>query len=1800
MRFAYSTSFFLLWVMTLHTMNVLRHRFPKTLDPKNIAPIAPSSQQLPHVHTTDKAHVHNNNENDPKLICIVITFMRSSDPQKTRANDLTMRMYKTLPAVLPLLALSRSSPDNAVDAWLSAGNAESSILKQTQCNEHGTPLVSSLFEQAEEKCPASVPFVAYANADILFDNGLTQTLEMVRDWQPKSGIMIVGRRSNVDMAPHFSTNAQQQLRDVFNAQSELFMEWAQDYFITTRRLVDWPRLPPYVIGRRAYDNALVDWAFHNAILVDATETIKAVHQTLADGNFAGQSDIHADKEYNANLPGGAWDHGATSGAAYKTAPSLGRGLQILDQKTGTQVFSISPGMVYMGTHRSFESIPDPAIVVFGNDSYLPFMLNMLCNLRHFPRMLQHTLMVVPDAQTAQALLDSGVPITVAVSPFESVQGEHDYYTDKYRDILVWRANTLLTLLAREKTVLCMEADVIVYQDLLDQPELRQSTDLTLFWDHTVYGAGFVLFAPTQHAKQFYVEVLKILVSKTEMDNEAITRLVQSSSVTFGKFERCRYRSGASFKFPEQFEDCAQIPVVVQQLNWVVGMQAKIQLAQAHRGWFLQDQQQCAQRDLRAVIMTMDRADSLSRLLQSIQQADASTMKTDIHVSVDVGSDGIPDKGVMQAIAKAHIAWGERGFFTYKVWERPVGIFGNWVDAWEAELYQPDLYKAVVLLEDDLELSPHFAKWFIGAHQTYAGPGVGSVTGQRAQLVAKGGGGNFENLGDINAFAYRLMATWSHSPTHANWAAFRAWVKPKHADSQFRPYVDGITPTDWYRKFEAKGTQHTMWEMWYLKFCELHNCFTVYPWVDHGGKTVACNWREKGLHYDGNEAQQCDFPLMQQWDPNLLLQKPLPFYDWDVSLVQQQHSIHIPEAMRKTMLSACPVHSTCHNVASDSYLSLLAEEEAERTSAQRDTLLLNDAWIHPEGHVLQCNGQSKAVGGGSCHSGPPPDMTCDATMPSHKTVVVITHYWGQGYFHFFVESLPRLAQFADEHPDLKHNVEIHIPENGGAKHAAEMVALLGFPNTVSGSIRADRVFIPPPTPCGGHVHGPHMPRLRSMLRHALGDPAPVASKLILIKRAGRRSISNHDQLLASLQKHWDVVVHLGEGTFVEQLTVFASASVVVGPHGAGLANIMVMQPGAKVYEFIPVQGGLNVCYTVLAVTLGLQYFTNYEPASDSESSWDVDVDHVVRVLSQTASGPTKTQQETLVYFYKYATDDLPPQHYAWDILHSSSQKNKGQTVFLTNIATRHIENVRMAGLQDSEDLKVFRSVYRPWGLEEPWEQHNLERFFYLSVFMKREKLQAVFYFDSDVLLTDTLPRIDPSCDSVVDLEGGHPRMQAATMYWAVWAGTAFLKAAVLDDFIQFTLKVYSSDSSMKLLEKKKAEAPYVCDMTLWYLFVAKAEMAAQWGFDASSLPETKRWHFCDSQALGFDHQHGHTRNNGQGLRSIHFQGELKADIGPFLARSPAASSILLYPKQQIDNFWGAGHTELMLEIGNKCSTPLKQCSFVSECETAECLQSLDAVLFISGIPGRVDTEARQLFAKKKPRISAVWNTEKDNDESRAQLDRQLFGRRISYSFDADIDTSQACDGMLQLRDQLTRGISRKNRKGTIGVISNCGAAFRNTYITNMMLHTDIDHYGDCFRNMQNTDRERSRAEWHDSKIKMMRGYMFALAMENNKEPGYITEKIFDAYIAGAIPVFYGTEDVFKYMPRASMLYVEDFASEKALAQHMAHIQRNASLYMSYFKWGIEHVNETIEKFKCGTHVLCQFCDLARAPTTPATG
>jgi hypothetical protein len=46
----------------------------------------------------------------------------------------------------------------------------------------------------------------------------------------------------------------------------------------------------------------------------------------------------------------------------------------------------------------------------------------------------------------------------------------------------------------------------------------------------------------------------------------------------------------------------------------------------------------------------------------------------------------------------------------------------------------------------------------------------------------------------------------------------------------------------------------------------------------------------------------------------------------------------------------------------------------------------------------------------------------------------------------------------------------------------------------------------------------------------------------------------------------------------------------------------------------------------------------------------------------------------------------------------------------------------------------------------------------------------------------------------------------------------------------------------------------------------------------------------------------------------------------------------------------------------------------------------------------------------------------------------------------------------------------------------------------------------------------------SKIDLMRRYRYALVFENQRQPGYVSEKLLDAFVAGAVPIYWGAPDI----------------------------------------------------------------------------
>ncbi len=85
---------------------------------------------------------------------------------------------------------------------------------------------------------------------------------------------------------------------------------------------------------------------------------------------------------------------------------------------------------------------------------------------------------------------------------------------------------------------------------------------------------------------------------------------------------------------------------------------------------------------------------------------------------------------------------------------------------------------------------------------------------------------------------------------------------------------------------------------------------------------------------------------------------------------------------------------------------------------------------------------------------------------------------------------------------------------------------------------------------------------------------------------------------------------------------------------------------------------------------------------------------------------------------------------------------------------------------------------------------------------------------------------------------------------------------------------------------------------------------------------------------------------------------------------------------------------------------------------------------------------------------------------------------------------------------------------------------------------------------------------NDKSKILSQYKFAIAYENSRETGYVTEKIFDCFRAGCVPVYFGAYNIEEFIPKNCFVDRRDFANNQALYNYL--INMNKETYMTYMQ------------------------------------
>ncbi len=208
----------------------------------------------------------------------------------------------------------------------------------------------------------------------------------------------------------------------------------------------------------------------------------------------------------------------------------------------------------------------------------------------------------------------------------------------------------------------------------------------------------------------------------------------------------------------------------------------------------------------------------------------------------------------------------------------------------------------------------------------------------------------------------------------------------------------------------------------------------------------------------------------------------------------------------------------------------------------------------------------------------------STLSGHSYTIACLS--SEGYAHWLLDSLPRLFAI-DRTPVDELNLIVSRPLN---RWQEQSLAMLGMDNLKvialeNRRLEVEALYLPS---FAGSTGNPHPYGCQWMRERLLKDSTKRRRLYVTRRRAERRRIVNEHQLEPILADNGFEIVEAESLSFEEQVEMFGEAEAIVGPHGAGLTNILFAPAGCKVLEIFD-PNHVKVMYYALADVLKQPYW-----------------------------------------------------------------------------------------------------------------------------------------------------------------------------------------------------------------------------------------------------------------------------------------------------------------------------------------------------------------------------------------------------------------------------------------------------------------------------------------------------------------------------------------------------------------------------------------------------------------------------------
>ena len=154
-------------------------------------------------------------------------------------------------------------------------------------------------------------------------------------------------------------------------------------------------------------------------------------------------------------------------------------------------------------------------------------------------------------------------------------------------------------------------------------------------------------------------------------------------------------------------------------------------------------------------------------------------------------------------------------------------------------------------------------------------------------------------------------------------------------------------------------------------------------------------------------------------------------------------------------------------------------------------------------------------------------------------------------------------------------------------------------------------------------------------------------------------------------------------------------------------------------------------------------------------------------------------------------------------------------------------------------------------------------------------------------------------------------------------------------------------------------------------------------------------------------------------------------------------------------------------------------------------------------------------------------------------------------------------------------------------SNLAKPIRKDFFRALDSRIPVISAGRFLQNDRSLSNQANDLDWHSSKLKFQHRFWFTIAIENSESPGYVTERLTDAFLEGTIPIYWGDPRVAEEFNPQAFIDLRSYENFSVAIDDIIYQDQHLECILEIlnapvFNDGVNKINE----FKAGAQAFLQ--------------